>query len=218
LAQAQQYCPADLPRTTPDADFVDTGNGTVLHVPTGLMWKRCAERWTWDGSTCTTAVVGSAAFSWDTALARVDAVNAGTAGTQNAGYTDWRLPNVKELASIVEWGCGPAINLNQFPAGNGSSPAWASYYFSGTPFKSSIFDVVWGVEFVSGIVAWDFIPAWRVRLVRNGTPPSNFDAAAPAAATTTGIPTLSEWGAVLLSVLLGAVAWWGVWRRDTRRR
>ncbi len=99
---------ANLVETTPTADFdISATDGTVIHTKTGLMWKRCAEGQTWDGTTCT----GSASnFNWQNALAAA-------ANSTFAGYSDWRLPNIKELQSIVE-SCGysPAINRTIFPA------------------------------------------------------------------------------------------------------
>lgn len=121
-----QTCPAGYPRTTPDSDFADAGNGTVRHIPTGLVWKRCAEGQTWDGTTCQ-GTAGS--YTWQQAFQQADSVNAGGAGTWNAGQSDWRVPNQKELRSIVERGCfNPSINLTQFPA----TPA--SLFWSGSPF------------------------------------------------------------------------------------
>jgi hypothetical protein len=75
------------------------------------MWKRCVEGMSWDGATCTCDV--NVSFMWAGAIAQATAV--ATAGF--AGHGDWRLPNQKELQSLVEWACqSPAINLNAFPA------------------------------------------------------------------------------------------------------
>ena len=131
------------PETTPDTDFSDAGNGTVRHIPTGLVWKRCAEGQTWDGttSTCTGSAAG---YSWAQALTRAEDVNGGGAGTQNATQTDWRLPNINELTSITELGCfNPSINTTQFPN------ASASYFWSGSPFAGSS-DYAWFVGFGDG--------------------------------------------------------------------
>lgn len=49
-----QTCKFDsIARSTPDGTFVDNGDGTVTDTRHGLIWKRCAEGQTWDGSTCT---------------------------------------------------------------------------------------------------------------------------------------------------------------------
>lgn len=192
-ALAQQNCPAGYPLTTPDSDFADVGNGTVRHVPTGLIWKRCAEGQTWNGSTCT----GTAeAYTWEQAFQRTAAVNAGSQGW-NAGQSDWRLPNQKELRSIVERGCAnPSINLTQFPA----TPV--SYFWSGSPF-AGLSDNAWSVYFFYGSdgFAYSRGDAGQVRLVRAGQYFYNFDAAA-AAIEPTPVPTLSEWALVLLSGLM----------------
>ncbi len=92
VASAVQNCPAGYPRTTPNADFADAGNGTVLHLPSGLVWKRCTEGLTWNsgGSTCDGSAV---LYTWQQAFQRVDAVNASADAAVNAGQTDWRLPN-----------------------------------------------------------------------------------------------------------------------------
>lgn len=96
--------------TTPTGEF-DFRNETTLHSPTGLQWSRCAVGQQFDGTSCT----GSAqVFSWDDARQVVTEVNQ---SRSLAGYSDWRLPTVDELLTIVEK-CreAPSINTNAFPA------------------------------------------------------------------------------------------------------
>lgn len=176
LAQQQPTCPTGLPLTTPDSDFQDAGAGMVRHLPTGLVWKRCTEGLTWDNSTHT--CTGSAAtYTWQAALGRADDVNAGANGTQNLGVTDWRVPNIRELRSMVEWGCyGPAVNTTQFP-----DSAAASNFWSASPY-ASFSGGAWGVNFGNGVGSWDGRDdAYQVRLVRAGQSFLNFDARASAA-------------------------------------
>jgi hypothetical protein len=66
-------------------DFVDNGNGTISDRATGLMWMQ-------DDSVKT--------FDWDGTLGYCEDLNA-------AGYDDWRLPNAKELHSIVDYTRAP---------------------------------------------------------------------------------------------------------------
>ncbi|MGV8905729.1 MAG: DUF1566 domain-containing protein [Acetobacterium sp.] len=61
--------------------FVDNGDGTISDLATGLMWQMSD-----DGTT----------KDWEEALAYSD-------NLELAGYDDWRLPNVKELQSIVDY-------------------------------------------------------------------------------------------------------------------
>lgn len=118
-----------VPAMTPSEDFYIHGDGTVTHIPTGLMWKRCSEGQNWDGSSCT----GSASmFPWGQrnsgypfyidypgALDHAD-------GHSFAGHSDWRLPNVKELNTITEIRCSsPSINTVIFP-GTPSERFWSS--------------------------------------------------------------------------------------------
>lgn len=169
-----QTCPSGYPLSTPSSDFADVGGGAVRHLPTGLIWKRCAEGQDWNGSTCMGAAAG---FAWEQALQRADAVNAGAVGTWNAGQTDWRVPNVNELQSIVESGCyAPAINTVEFPA----TPA--SDFWSGSPAAGQSYSA-WSVYFGNGYDSWLFrSSALHVRLVRAGQYSYHFDAAKAAAA------------------------------------
>lgn len=102
-----QTCRNDITSTTPTQDFTIHDDGTVTHNKTGLMWMRCALGQNWNGATCTGA---AQAYTWQAALQAA-------VGSSFAGYRDWRLPNFKELASIVEQACiNPAINATVFPA------------------------------------------------------------------------------------------------------
>jgi hypothetical protein len=169
---ALAVCSANLGiSATPTADFVNHGDGTVTHSPTGLMWKHCTEGLS--GPTCS----GGSALSlyWSPAL------SAATASTF-AGYTDWRLPNKKELESLVDDTCAnPAINEAVFP-GTPLDSAWTSSTHEG--YSTDGF-AIWFANGAS--VALNKQNSQRVlRLVRNG---QSFDAEAvvpPAARITSG--------------------------------
>lgn len=87
-------------------DFVDNNDGTVTDRATKLMWQK-----TDDGNT----------YNWKEAL--VYAKN-----SELAGYSDWRLPNTKELQSIVDYDKEsiPAIDENFFTCTNKDSWFWTS--------------------------------------------------------------------------------------------
>lgn len=132
LAQTCKY--ESIRATAPASRFADNGDGTVTDEASGLQWKRCSEGQSWDGATCT----GEASIqNWQGALQLADAAS-------YAGRSDWRLPNIKELASIVEQACyDPAIDPGIFPgtpsyvfwssspSANYASSAWYVYFYYG---------------------------------------------------------------------------------------
>ena len=65
--------------------FIKNGNGTITDSATGLMWMKADN--------------GSDVL-WGNALSYAE-------GFEYAGYTDWRLPNAKELHSIVDYTRSP---------------------------------------------------------------------------------------------------------------
>jgi hypothetical protein len=146
-------CTATVPATTPDSRFSDNGEGTVTDIRTGLVWKRCSEGQSWDGATCTET---ASTYTWQTAL------QAG-ADSAFAGKSDWRLPNSKELDSIVERQCySPAINSTIFP----NTPSLD--FWSGSPYAGYSGDA-WGVSFGYGADGHDGKGyGGYVRLVRGG--------------------------------------------------
>ena len=161
-----EICQTAIPATTPTDQFADNGDGTVTDTRTGLMWKRCAEEKFWDGSSCNDnqyhPEVWLGGRIWMDALQRAQSVNAGTGGN-NLGYIDWRVPNIKELSSIVENQCWvPTSNNSVFPK---TSALW---YWSSSPDAYSG-RYAWGVNFVSGKYSAENKSNWgTVRLVRNG--------------------------------------------------
>lgn len=103
------------------------------------MWKQCSEGLS--GSVCSNGALLT--YGWQSALQHVDSIN-NIDGY--AGYADWRLPNIKESLSLVEFSCvDPAVNLTLFPNAPAqsywtsspvtSSPAhsWIVDYFNGDP-------------------------------------------------------------------------------------
>ena len=180
---ATAACNNAIPKTTPDNAFTLHNNGTVTHNKTGLMWMRCLLGQTWDGNTCSSS---SQTYEWSAALQAAD-------GYSFAAYSNWRLPNKNELASIVEEACySPAINTLAFP-NTPTSASWADWsssaVWSSTPaegyhsgYANSNF--VWYVDFGYGIVgAYTNGGNLLVRLVRGGEqidnlllPPSNVKA------------------------------------------
>lgn len=108
--------------------FVDNVNGTITDKSTGLMWTQA------DSGT---------GMDWKQALAWAQTKNI----SNYLGYSDWRLPNVKELQSIVDYtrsptatsasNVGPAINplFSCTAITNEAGVADYPYYWSSTSAK-----------------------------------------------------------------------------------
>jgi hypothetical protein len=108
----------------------------------------------------------------------LDVLNA----TAFAGYTDWRLPNVKELQSIVDYGnlnpsvdpvfnagCSPGCTVLTCSCTAGA--AFNDHYWSSTT-DVSFPSGAWFVFFFSGGTITDFkSTANHVRAVRDGCVP-----------------------------------------------
>jgi len=87
----------------PNPRFTDNGDETVTDTLTGLMWLKeanCMEMSYPDFDIDDIAQDG--AVTWQHALDFVAGINDGTYNLCGAGYTDWKLPNVNELKSIID--------------------------------------------------------------------------------------------------------------------
>ena len=149
-------CLGTITASTPTSDFVDNGDGTVTHTRSGLMWKQCSEGLS--GAGCATGAATT--HTWQAALQLVEALNGGGGF---ATYTDWRLPNVKELLMITEDRCfTPSINTTVFPA------TVSGIYWTASPYVSTPTSA-WNVDFnVSNDSAFAKTNPYYVRLVRGG--------------------------------------------------
>ncbi|MGI9211472.1 MAG: DUF1566 domain-containing protein, partial [Methylococcaceae bacterium] len=134
---------------TPGSDFVDNGDGTVLHKKTGLVWMRCALGQTWTGQTCLDT---TRYYNYD---------RASTLTVVYAGKSDWRLPNAQEIQSLIDRERShPAINTSIFP--NTDRVA----FWSTSPVVGSS-NGAWAVFFDDGRVDYSSRnSALAVRLVR----------------------------------------------------
>jgi hypothetical protein len=148
-------CQNAIPPSNPDSIYTDHGNSTVTDTRTGLMWKHCVEGLT--GAGCGTG--SPVSFIWVDALTHAE-------GHSFAGYTDWRLPNIKELRSLVEeCRVDPAINSALFPVNGASSRVW-----SGSPNTRGN---AWYVDFEDGHVdGSNYSNDFHVRLVRSVSSPT----------------------------------------------
>ncbi|MGI6393996.1 MAG: DUF1566 domain-containing protein [bacterium] len=106
---------------------------------TGLQWQR-----TLSGST----------YNWQNAINYCDGLTYG-------GYSDWRLPTRKELATLPDYGrYNPAIDTDAFP-GTPSSYFWSSSSYVYNP------DNAWYVYFYLGNVLYNSKPnTYYARCVR----------------------------------------------------
>jgi hypothetical protein len=154
-----QVCDSNIRETTPTSRFVvNVQQGTVLDKSSGLMWKQCAEGMS--GHSCTTSTGAYPYLGWSEALTQAQAAN-----STHAGYKDWRLPNIKELESLVEEKCHfPSINLTVFP-----NTAPTDWYWSSTPDATNA-GYTWVIHFDYGYSGSDNRMGnfGIVRLVRGG--------------------------------------------------
>ena len=85
--------------------FTVSGNGTITDTTTNLMWQQC----TYGLSDANCATGAASTITWEASIVYCEALSL-------AGFTDWRLPNIKELRTIVDSTThSPAINAVYFP-------------------------------------------------------------------------------------------------------
>jgi hypothetical protein len=159
VTNAEQTINRNIINKWPDSRYVANNDGTVTETETGLMWQQCSLGQTWTSTNGRVSCEGDAIeYTWGSALTLA-------ARSNDSGYSDWRLPNVKELTYLVAKDrYAPAINLNIFPD-TPPEPYWSSTPYLNYP------DSSWMVDFDYG---GDRIRIrdnrYLVRLVRD-TPP-----------------------------------------------
>lgn len=147
-----QTCVTGIAASKPTSRYVVSG-ATVTDQRTGLMWDKCS--WGQSGIACETDAP-NAYYSWQQALAIAATANS----AQHRGYTDWRLPNIREMQSLVET-CRsyPSINDETFPNAPGSR-FWSASPAAYTAGSS------WILDFYSGNSRpQDRVDLYSVRLV-----------------------------------------------------
>jgi len=152
--------------------FTNNGDGTVTDNLTGLMWLKDANciatnypGFDNDGT------AGDGRVTWQHALDFVAGINAGTYSTCGGGYSDWRLPNIKELQSLIDFGQfhpalpsgHPFTNVQQF----------INYWSSTTTasFTGSTWDLVMSTGAMSAIDKSDDVYVWPIRGDTSGPAP-----------------------------------------------
>ncbi len=122
------------------ANFLDNGNGTVTDMITGLVWQK---------------ETAPGTYTWQQALDYAKNLTL-------AGYSDWRLPNINELQTLVNSPSEPAI----YPVFRWNTVS--SSYWSSTTYNLYTY-AAWRVHFLSGSVGSIYaykINDYHVRCVR----------------------------------------------------
>ncbi|MCB0212046.1 MAG: DUF1566 domain-containing protein [Anaerolineae bacterium] len=151
-AQTHNYyvrCVRDELTTPITQTFVANGDDTVTESSTGLMWQQ-------DG----TAAIS---MTWTSALTYCEDLSL-------ADYTDWRLPNIKELRSISddESLYSPSVNTSYFTVTTTSHDETTIYWSSTT--RENGTTQAWYVDFYFGLVSHaDKTDSGYVLCVRNAT-------------------------------------------------
>ena len=119
-------------------DFVDNGDDTVTDRVTGLMWQK-------DGS--------SEGMTWADAKEYVNKLNSGQFG----GHSDWRLPTIEELASLMKSMKIKGIYIDPIFSEK------QEFCWSADTFDT---DIAWYVGFKAGMIRHIYRFFYYVRAVR----------------------------------------------------
>jgi hypothetical protein len=151
----QSACPGT---NMPTQRFVDNGDGTVTDSVSKLMWMRCALGQSFKSDTCTGA---AGALSWPQAQRQAQRLNQ----QAQAFYNDWRVPTLRELASITDSRCAtPRTHPNVFPHTPAAS-FWTATARPGEPAGQRVFVLSFGWAGAAPALKDE---QHHVRLVRTG--------------------------------------------------
>ena len=122
---------------TSTSRYLVNGDGTATDLVTGLMWKQCPEGLS--GDDCSAGTPATLVWGGSMKAAR---------DSTFAGYSDWRLPNMKEFQSIVAFDkYNPAINTEVFP-----NPGAVLSFWTSTPRTlTSPVNQSWRINFAIGL-------------------------------------------------------------------
>lgn len=138
--------------STPTRDFINTGEGTVLHTTTNLTWYRCPVGMLWRDNPplheehCYRTERHE---RWnDYRLLYHTEMSALIAGT-TIGGRQWRLPTTRELLTLLETACeiSPPLNHVIFPVMQGD--VWSSEV---STVRSPYHSTVWFTQAYSGVI------------------------------------------------------------------
>lgn len=122
----------------PTPRFTDNNNGTVTDNLTLLIWTKNAN------------FFNGGVAKWTDALALANGLHSGMADlTDGSVEGDWRLPNVRELQSLVDYGSA----VPSLPADRPFTKVQMSYYWSSSTFASNP-AYTWSVSFYEGQVLY----------------------------------------------------------------
>lgn len=130
--------------TWPSPRFSDQGDGTVLDHLTGLLWLQDAS--------CPTGL------NWQAAINFSNALEDGQCGlTDGSQAGDWRLPNILELHSLIDYEfSGPALcnaaGDAQWTPSDAFTNVVSDRYWSSTSNMYSPSSSAWFVDFASGLL------------------------------------------------------------------
>ena len=147
---------AGPPPTTPRFTVAADGQ-EVTDELTGLVWRRCAEGLAFDGLTCSGAAM--TLFTHRAALQHA-------AGEAAGSGLAWRVPNIKELSSLVDRRFfNPPVDPAVFPN------TLMTVVWSATPYLGNTRYLAWGINFAAGgdVYGYERVNGGSgVRLVRSG--------------------------------------------------
>ena len=133
-------------------DFVDNGDGTITDDATGFMWSRQDSGAVNDDGTIRSEDDENFGLgrTWVETLAWVQEMNA----ANYLGYGDWRLPDAKELQSIIQYGITelPATDTDYFDLSRTDSYMWTSTTSGDFPDTALYFAFgkAWGINLATG--------------------------------------------------------------------
>ena len=128
----------------PNPRFTDNEDGTVTDNLTGLIWLKNANCF-------------DKRF-WSDALSDCNGLASGSCGlTDGSGAGDWRLPNIKELQSLIDYGfCLPALSdtagTSRWSDDDPFTNVLSQAYWSSTT-RASISAYAWYLWTLNGIIS-----------------------------------------------------------------